>query len=170
MELQDFIKTELDSIKQITMKAMDGLSQEELKWKPNHEANSIGLIYFHQSRSEDRFVQSRILGKDQIWESEKWYLKLDKKAEDSGGGYTNEQLAMFVVPKVKDLLEYSEAVRSKTLECLKNMTLAEFDKVINIPRLGDKSLGAIFSLVVLHLAQHAGEISYLRGLQRGMNK
>jgi len=53
---------------------------------------------------------------------------------------------------------------------LKGLTPDGFDKLINMPRLGDITIGAVFSLIAVHLAQHTGEISYLRGLQRGMNK
>ncbi len=170
MELRDFIQAGLDRVKQGTTRAVDGLTLYELMWRPGPEANSIGLILFHQARSEDTFVQTRIQAKPQVWESEKWYQKLNLPASESGSGYTAEQVAAFPVPELKDLLGYAEAVRMRTLEYLKSMTPDKLDKVINMPRFGDVTIGAIFARIVVHLAQHVGEISYLRGLQRGMNK
>ncbi len=71
MDLRDFIQAGLDRVKQATMKAVAGLSHHELMWRPGPEANSIGIILFHQARAEDTFVQTRIQGKPQVWESEK---------------------------------------------------------------------------------------------------
>jgi hypothetical protein len=170
MEMKDFIKGALDRAKQGTTRAVDGLSHNELIWRPGPECNSIGLILFHQARFEDSFVQGRIVGKPQVWESDKWYEKFNMPASESGSGYTAEQLAAFRVPELKDLLGYADAVRAKILEYLKSAPSNEFDRVINMPRFGDVAVGALFTLVIVHQAQHAGEIAYLRGIQRGMNK
>jgi uncharacterized damage-inducible protein DinB len=170
MEMKDFIKGALDRAKQGTTRAVDGLSHNELIWRPGPECNSIGLILFHQTRFEDSFVQGRIVGKPQVWESDKWYEKLNMPASESGSGYTTEQLAAFRVPELKDLLGYADAVRAKTLEYLKSAPNNEFDRVINMPRFGDVAVGVLLTLVIVHMAQHAGEIAYLRGIQRGMNK
>jgi uncharacterized damage-inducible protein DinB len=170
METRDFIKGALDQVKRSTVRAVDGLSHYELTWRPGPECNSIGLILFHEARFEDSFVQGRILGKPQVWESEKWYEKFNMPASESGSGYTAEQIAAFRVPELKDLLGYADAVRAKILEYLKTAPSNEFDRTINMPRFGDVTVGALFTLVVAHQAQHAGEIAYLRGIQRGMNK
>jgi uncharacterized damage-inducible protein DinB len=170
MELTTFIQDEFDRVSRATTRTVDSLSQYELMWRPGPEANSIGLILLHMARSEDIFVQARVQGKPQEWESEKWYEKLNFQAGDTGSGYTREQVAAFAVPELKDLLGYAEAVRTQTVQYLKGLTPDGFDKLINMPRLGDITIGAVFSLIAVHLAQHTGEISYLRGLQRGMNK
>ncbi|MDO8636430.1 MAG: DinB family protein [Dehalococcoidia bacterium] len=170
MELKDFIQSGLDRVKQATMKAVDGLNPDELKFRPGAETNSIGLIFFHQARSEDMFVQSRIQGKPEVWESENWYRKLNMTVSDSGGHLTVEQIAAFRVPELKDLVAYAGAVRTRTIEYLKSMTAAQFDRVINMPRRGDVSIAAVFSIIMVHSAEHAGDISYLRGLQRGLDK
>lgn len=170
MEVRDFIQSGLDRVKQTTERAIDGLSHHELMWRPGPEANSIGLILLHAARSEDLFMQTRIQGKPQVWESEKWYQKLNLPASESGSGYSAEQCTAFSMPEQKDLLAYAEAVRVRTQDYVKGMTLDKFDKIINSPRLGDITIGAYLALMLVHAAQHAGEISYLRGLQRGMNK
>jgi len=170
MEIREFIQGALDRVKQTTAKVVDGLSHHELIWRPGPECSSIGLILFHMARFEDTFVQSRILGKPQVWESEKWYEKLNLPISEIGSGYTAEQIAAFRVPELKDLAGYAEAVRVRTLEYIKGMTDEEFNKVINLPRLGNVTIGALFTIIVVHLAQHVGEISYLRGMQRGLNK
>jgi hypothetical protein len=187
METKELIQTGLGNAKRSIDRTLDGLTPAEIKWQPRPDANSIGLILFHIVRSEDSSVQSRLLGKAQLWESEKWYQKLSKNPSDAGSHYTVEQVAAFVVPDLKDLLGYAEAVRRQTLEYLKNLTPGDFDKKVDLPppprdipagtpnqpRMSpfrDMTIGSMLMMNVTHFAQHAGEISYLRGLQRGMDK
>lgn len=170
MELKEFIQTTLERAKQATLRVVNGLSQDEIAWQPNLEANSIGFLLFHLARFEDTFVQTRVQGKTQLWESQKWYERLHMPASETGSGYTAEQLANFKTPVLKDLLEYADAVRSQTVEYLKGAAPAEFDRVINLGRSGEVGIGAVFTLILTHISQHTGEISYIRGLKRGMNK
>ncbi len=170
MDTREFIQASLDRVKLATARVVDGLSHSELAWRPGPECGSIGLILFHMVRSEDTFIQTRIQGKPLVWEAEKWYEKLNLPAAETGSGYTAEQIAAFRVPELNDLTGYAEAVRARTLEYLKGITDAEYTRVITLARLGDIPVGKLLALVVVHLAQHVGEISYLRGMQRGLNK
>ena len=129
----------------------------------------------------------RIQGKPQIWVTEKWYQKFNKAIEDGGAHYSAEQVATFLVPDIKDLLAYSEMVRKNTLEYLKGLKPKDLDNKVNLPPppasmampAGNAHLrrppfepivGSMLMHEVTELAGHAGEISYLRGLQRGMDK
>ena len=171
MYVSDFIKFELDRIKQATDKAVGDLTPAELKWQPKSECNPIGLLYFHMARAEDRFVQEFIQKKPRIWESDKWYDRVGLPADDAGGmGYTPEQVAAFVPPELKKMQDFSSAVHDKTVEYLKNMSDAKFDEKITIPRFGEVTVGNVWTIILAHLRQHCGEISYMRGLQRGLNK
>ncbi len=70
---------------------------------------------------------------------------------------------------MKDLLAYYDAVQASTLEYLNSLTPDEFDRKVKMP-FGEFTVSGIFSLVVSHAAQHIGEISFLRGMLRGMDK
>jgi uncharacterized damage-inducible protein DinB len=185
MEMKDLVQNGFDNVKRTLDRTLDGLTAEELKWQPKPDANSIGLILFHMLRTEDSMVH-RMQGKPQIWETEKWYQKFNKTIEDGGAHYTAEQVAAFVVPDVKDLLAYSEMVRANTLEYLKGLKPKDFDKKVDLPppptpvvipggrpiptRPFNPVVGSMLVHEVTELAGHAGEISYIRGLQRGMDK
>ena len=185
MEMNELIQNGLENSKSVIDRTLDGLTPAELKWQPRPDANSIGLILFHCIRSEDRLIHI-LQGKPQLWESEKLYQKFNKTIEDGGAHYTAEQVAAFVVPDVKDLLAYSEMVRKNTLEYLKGLKPKDFDKKVNLPppptpivipagrpipmRPFNPIVGSMLVHEVTELAGHAGEISYIRGLQRGMDK
>jgi hypothetical protein len=170
MEVKDYICTELEHISHATARVLDGLSQYETLWRPGPGSNSIALILYHSARFEDMIVHTQVLGQPLLWNTGKWYEKCHLSAEELDHSFTAEQVAAFTVPDFKDIRAYAEAVRAKTLDCVRNLTGEKFDKVLNISYLGDIKLGALFGLVAVHQSEHVGEMSFLRGLQRGMNK
>ncbi len=172
MKTSDFILNMLDRIQNAQMTAVDGLSHEELAWRPGAEANSIGFILWHQTRVEDILVQGMIQRKPQVWVTDKWAekLNLSEKLQDTGYGYTAEQVSAFPVPQLDDLLGYARATRAKTVEYLKAVAPDEMDKVIKTPVFGDIPIAQVFIILLGDTIQHTGQIAYLRGLQRGLNK
>ena len=186
MEMKELIRDGLANTKRILDRTLDSLTPAELKWQPRPDANSIGLILFHSIRAEDSSTHM-LQSKPQLWESEKWYQKFNKAINDGGAHYTAEQVAAFVIPDFKELLVYAEAVRKDTLEYLAGLKPEDFDRKVSLPPppvpmstpAGSSALphppfnpivGSMLLMLVTHLAEHAGEISYIRGLQRGMDK
>jgi hypothetical protein len=170
MELKEYIQIELAGLERGVTRVMNGLTQQELGWRPSSGCNSIGLIFLHMVRFEDTFVQARIQGRPEIWKADKWYQKLGMTEEEAGAHYTVEQVNAFQVPEGKDLLAYYNAVRARTRDYINSAAPGNFDKIISLQHFGDLSVAGIFALLVGHVSQHIGEISYLRGLQRGIDK
>ena len=183
MEATQLIRDGLANAKRVADKTIDGLNEDELNWQPKPGANSIGLILFHMFRSEDSFVQYLIQKKSPIWTSDKWCEKLCKPPTDSGSHYNAEQIDTFKVPRIEDLMAYGKAVREKTLEFVDRLTPEKLDAAVELPpiphtpgqgtpprRPFEPFVGSLLIMTVTHQAQHAGEISYLRGLQRGLDK
>jgi uncharacterized damage-inducible protein DinB len=170
MDLQRHIGREFSGLKMAQDRVLHGLTREEISWRPAYGCNSIGLILFHMARTEDSIIHSRVKGQAQIWESEKWYEKLNLAREEDGSHYTAEQVTAFRVPPLEDLLAYCDAVRAKTKECLRGTQPEEMDRNISFGKYGDLPLATTFSFIVAHASEHIGEISYLRGMQRGLDK
>jgi hypothetical protein len=170
MELKDYVSVEFDGLDRNLKRVLNGLTQPELEWRPACGCNSIGLILFHVVRGEDSFVQARLQNKTEIWTTGKWHKRLNVPENEAGAHYTVEQVNCFPVPKLEDILAYYEAVRAATKEYVKQLTPASFDNKITMPHFGEITVAAMISLIVGHASGHIGEISYLRGLQRGMDK
>jgi hypothetical protein len=169
MDLKDYIRLELDGLDRGMKRVLDTITPEEIVWRPACGCNSIGLILFHAARSEDFFVAGALQNKPQVWETGKWYNKLNMAENEMGGHYTADQVNAFPVPKLADIMAYYAAVRQQTLDYLNSLDAAGFERKIKLP-FGEFSVAGVVSLIVGHTAQHTGEMSYLRGLQRGLDK
>lgn len=170
MELKEYIRMELSGLKRAVKRVTDSLTQQELMWRPSAGCNSIGLILFHVARLEDTFVKTRIQSKPTIWQTEKWYEKLNLAENEEGAHYTVEQVNAFPVPDRENLLAFYSAVQAQTRECLANLTPDSLDRKVALPPVGDVSIANLFMFIVSHASGHIGEMSYLSGLQRGMDK
>jgi len=170
MELKEYIRLELEMLDKGIKRVMDTLNQAEIAWRPACGCNSIGLIIYHLARSNDSFIQENILGKTELWKTGKWYQMLKLPESEAGHSYTAEQVNAFPVPKLENLMAYYDSVQEHTMACLRDMSPGTMDKKLSLPWFGEITVAGIFAILVGHTAQHIGEISYLRGLQHGLDK
>ncbi len=169
MEVKDFALEALNEAQTALMQAVDGLSQDELMWQPKPGANHIAFILWHNLRVEDLFFQYMFQRVPQVWESEKWHEKLNLPDDPrvTGFGYTAEQVASFQSVPLRDLIAYGEAVRASTVDYLRNLDPARFDEMVKSRLFGEVSIGSLIGHLLLEIAQHVGQIAYIRGLVRG---
>ena len=169
MEIKDYIFAELEHLNMVTGRVLDGLSHEEALWRPGSGCNSIALMLFHSARFEDMVVHTRLQDKQMLWETEGWYEKLKLPVNEMGLGYTAEKVDSFMVPDFSVLRAYSEAVRKQTIACIRSLPLEKLDNPIKLPW-GESTIGSLIAAMIGHQTQHVGEMSYVRGLKRGINK
>jgi hypothetical protein len=167
MDLKSYIKMELDGLTRNIDRTLKDLTQTDITWRPAAGCNSIGLILYHCARSEDSFINRNLAQRPQVFE--KWYQKMNKPLEDGGAHYTIDQVNAFEVPALKDILAYWAEVRQSTLAYLAGMSEADMDRKVNMMR-GEVPVASVFTIIVSHTAGHIGEMAYLRGLYRGMDK
>ncbi len=169
MEAKELILRSLEQSQRYLTKALDGLTQEEATWSPGPECSSIAFIFWHMTRWEDILVNHIIQGQPQLYETEGWREKLGTPAEETGYQYTAEQLQDWPVPKLEALQGYANSVRQKTLAFLNSSPPEKLSEVPQPDRSPD-SIGAILSHISTEIALHIGQIAYLRGVQRGLDK
>ena len=152
--------------------ALDGLTTAELEWRPTDEANSIGFTLWHQTRAEDNWVNDFAQKAPEVFSRDGWTQKWSIPAQDTGFGYTKEQLGAFVTPPLAEMWQYNRAVRAETLRYLGSLSSQDFNvsPQTDNPRRQGYTIGWMFGHVLCEVSQHLGHIRYLRGLQRGLNK
>lgn len=169
MDVKEYINSELEALNRVTSRVLDTLTQSEIAWRPACGCNSMGLILFHATKLEDSLIQKALRKKPLLWESEKWYSKLNMDIGESGSHYDMDKVNAFPVPDMQELVDYHQAVRAGTINYLNSLAQDDFGRKVTLP-FSEFTVAGIFALIVRHDAQHIGEISYLRGMQRGLDK
>ena len=168
MEIGEFALHSLEEAQVALDTALDGLTGDELMWQPQPGANHIAFILWHMFRVEDWFFQYLFQRVPQVWEEEKWHDRLGLPADPwaVGFGYTAEQVDGFPRVCLRDLVAYAKAVRARSLDYLRRAEPATFDTVVRSRVFGETTVGDRVSHLVVEIAQHVGQIGYLRGLVR----
>lgn len=167
MEARKLILNSLEQSQEYLTKALDGLTQEEAAWSPVVECNSIAFILWHLSRVEDFFVNRVIQRQKELYEAENWQEKLSTPVK--AYQYTIEELQAWPVPKLAVLQEYVNSVREKTLALIQSIPPEKLSELARPDRPPD-TIGDILGHISTEIAMHVGQIAYLRGIQRGLDK
>ena len=85
------------------------------------------------------------------------------------GEATPAQIAGFLVPPLETVQGYGKSVRKHTLEFLRQLPAEKLDDKPR-PDRSEQTIVDTFQRVILELTLHIGQITYLRGMQRGLDK
>lgn len=174
-----FIEQTLDECKRRLYRTLQGLTAEELHWRPGAEANSISFMVWHVARVEDRWLHRFAQDVPEVWQRDGWYQRCGLPEQDTGVTYTAAQLAAFPAVDLPQLQAYFDAVRQETLAYLHGIAASELDvhpqrmpfpEVSSRPLPDDFTIGRMFRQLIGEENQHFGQIAYLRGLQRGLDQ
>lgn len=166
MGWQQLITDVLTKVSEIIGKALDGMTIEDLNYRPRPDCNSMGWLAWHLTRVQDRGI-SELTGEEQLWIKDKWYARFNRKADpmDTGFGHSTEQVAAFRTPDSKTLLEYYNAVLEMTKRYIGQLKETDLDKKFDHPVF--PTVNARLVGVINDNLQHAGQIAYVRGLLKG---
>ncbi len=179
MEFKDFIEQSLEEFRRRLYRTLRDLTVDELAWRPDPQANSIGFIVWHVGRVEDRWFQRFARGTVEVWVRDGWCRRFGLSEGDTGVGYSAEQVANFPPLASDDLKGYLDDVRRETLEYIQGLDPRDFDIAPERTPFPDNSpaveffegctIGRMFRQLIGEENQHLGQVAYLRGLQRGLN-
>ena len=151
--------------------ALDGLSEDELHWRPAMESNTIDWMVWHMARVEDNWVNMRMRESESIWDSDGWAERAGVDETTNGAGHTAEEIRAIPPFDVPKIMEYYESVRAGTREYFANeMQEADLAKEITHPRYDPINYAWILGHLLCEEAEHLGQIEYLRGMMRGLDK
>ncbi len=167
MDAKELILRSLEESHNYLTRTLNGLTQEEATWSPSAECNNIAFTLWHTTRVEDFFVNRVIQREKELYETEKWQEKLG--TPDKAYGYTVEELQTWPAPKLEILIEYTNSVREKTLAFLNSIPIERLSEVPR-PDRSPNSIGVTLDHLITEIAMHVGQIAYLRGMQRGLDK
>jgi len=163
------IKSGLNEYYKILNQSLDTLTENELIWKPNLHSNNIIFLVWHMALIEDNLVNKVLLKNEKFWIVNNYYEKYPCLKNQTGFGFSQQQLDKFPKMDIQWLIKYYDFVRDSTNNLLEKIT--EHDLSLNYI-LGVNKVTGFFVLgrLITELNQHLGQISYLRGMIRGLNK
>jgi uncharacterized damage-inducible protein DinB len=165
MESKDVIIDALGRIPRTLSMALDGITAEQLTYRPTEQANSIAWLAWHLTRVQDHHL-SELAGREQAWIADGWHAKFGKPADpkDTGQRYAPEQVAAICPADPSLLLDYHNAVYQRSVEYVQGLTAADLDRVLDEPQWNPMpTVGVRLVSVISDNTQHAGQAAYLRG-------
>ena len=154
--------------------ALDGLTEDELNWRPTLDSNCVSWLVWHMARVEDNWVNIRLREGESIWDADSWSQKLGIEVQGNGWGQSAEEIRSMGQIDVPVAMEYYNAVRTATTRYFEEeMQEEDLSAIVKHPS-GDSRLDWTYDRVLVHLlaeeAQHLGQVAYLRGMMRGLDR
>ena len=151
----------------VLSRALDGLDDDALSYRPADHSNPIGWLAWHIARVEDMHVAD-LLEAGQLWTEGGWHERfgMPPDARDFGTRQTLDEVNAVNAPSAELLLAYYNAVGERTDRYLEALTAEDLDRVLDEPQFQPlPTVGVRINSLIHHAAHHAGQIDYLRGLR-----
>ena len=164
MTSADLLADAFGRIHDIVHRVVDGLTPEELTFRPDSEANTIAWLVWHLTRVQDDHVND-VVGTEQVWTSSGWAERfgMPLHLSDTGYGHAPHQVAT-VRSDAEKLLGYHDAVFEATLRYLREVADADLDRIVDERWDPPVTLGVRLVSVIADDLQHAGQAAYIRGI------
>jgi uncharacterized damage-inducible protein DinB len=164
MRSRELLLHAYEQIQEHLRPAVEGLSPEQLAYRPGPDANSIAWLAWHLVRIQDSHL-AEVAGSEQVWTAEGWVdrfgLPIDPSA--TGYGFTSEQVSQVRVESADLLVDYAAAVHARTAEFLRGLTDDDLDRVVDTSWDPPVTLGVRLVSVLDDDLQHVGQAAYVRG-------
>ena len=144
--------------------AANGLTREELAFRPDDESNSIAWLVWHLTRVQDDHVAS-LAGTPQVWVGAGWADRFGLPLDVSDTGYGHDGAAVAaVVADAASLLGYFEDVHTATVGYLRTLDEDELRRVVDTNWDPPVTVQVRLVSVIADDLQHVGQAAYLRGI------
>lgn len=166
MQTLDVIRDSLGRVHELIPAILDGLSGDDLLWRPDPEANSIGWLVWHLTRIEDDHL-AHLGGVEQAWTADGWYQRFGLPYLKQAHGFrmTPVEVGAFNVTETSLLNGYAAATWAQTQAVLASVGDDRLDEVIDSRYTPPVTVGVRLVSVLVETAQHIGQAGYVRGLR-----
>jgi hypothetical protein len=163
MDVSDLLLDGFGRVAEEVHAVVGGLSRDELAWRVDPAANTIAWLVWHLTRIQDDHVAAAF-GLDQVWTTGGWQERFGFPFPASATGWGHDAAAVgAVMPDGDLLLAYHEAVHTRTLDLVREVTRGGLDRVVD-ERWGGVTLGVRLVSVLTDDLQHVGQAAFIRGV------
>jgi hypothetical protein len=149
----------------LVVEVVDGLDADDLAWRPDEEANSIGWLVWHLLRVQDDHV-AEVAGVEQAYTAKGWVRRFDLPLSDTATGYGHSpsDVAAVRVASSELLVGYGADVAAATSFYLDGLSEADLDRVVDERWDPPVTLAVRLVSVLDDDLEHVGQAAYVRGL------
>lgn len=146
---------------------LDGLTAEDLRWRPGPAANPVGWLLWHLSRQQDAQLAA-LADREQVWTAQGWDERfgLPYGPRASGYGQGEDDVRAFSVGDPALLSGYAGAVHRLTRELVEGLAVEDLDRVVDESWDPPVTVAVRVYSVLEDAAKHLGQAEYVRGLLR----
>lgn len=163
MESSDLLIEAYSHINRIVHQAADGLSQEQLAYRPEEGSNSIAWLVWHLTRIQDSHLKN-VVQLEEAWLTEQWDERFGMAGNETIGFGDGPEEVAAIRPPGAILLGYHDRVASRVLEYLPTVDAEELDRIVDTNYDPHVKAGIRLMSVVQDNTQHAGQARYVRGM------
>lgn len=165
MNVADLLADGFERIREEVHAAVEGLTPEQLSWRPDAGSNSIAWLVWHLTRVQDDHVADAA-GTEQVWTADGWSGRFGLPFGDAETGYgqSPEDVAAVQVKSSDILGGYHDAVCERSKEYVAGLSGSDLDRVVDDAWDPPVTLGVRLVSVLSDDLQHVGQAAYLRGL------
>ena len=152
-------------IRELVHAVLDGLSEDDLAYRADADANTIGWLVWHRTRIQDDHV-AEVAGVGQAWTEAGWAERfgLPLDPEDTGYGHGSDDVAVVRVPSGDLLAGYHDDVHARTVAYLEQVTPQDLERIVDERWDPPVTLAVRLVSVVSDDLQHVGQASFVRGV------
>jgi uncharacterized damage-inducible protein DinB len=165
VDVSQLLKEGFGRLPELVDEAVRGLSADQLTWAPAPAANTIGWLVWHLTRVQDHHI-SELLATDQVWAGDDWASRFGLEPDPHNTGYGHDAAGVAAVrpESAQTLIDYYDAVATRTVSLLEESTPETLDKVVDRRWNPPVTLGVRLVSVLTDDLEHVGQAAYARGL------
>jgi hypothetical protein len=165
MDVSELLLDLYGRIPPLAREAVEGLDAEQLREQPGGAANPIAWLIWHIARVQDAELAG-LVGDRQLWQDGDWSARfgLTPDPDNHGYGHGVDEVRAVRPDSSEALLEYLDAVDSRTRANLRTLSPSDLDRVVDANWDPPVTLGVRLISVADDCLQHAGQAAYVRGL------
>lgn len=161
----DILTDSFERIRDTVSASLEGLTEEQLTYRPGGNGNSIAWLAWHLARVQDDHIADAA-GSDQVWTSAGWMesFALPFDRDETGYRMTSAEVSMVRGVSSEQLSSYLSAVHDRTVEYLATLSTDDLDRIVDTRWNPPVTLAVRLVSIIGDDLQHAGQIGYVTGL------
>jgi uncharacterized damage-inducible protein DinB len=164
MSSNELLVDAFERVRDAVHPAVNGLSADELTFRPDDGSNSIAWLVWHLTRIQDDHVAG-LGGGEQVWTARDWDERfgLPLDPTDTGYGHDSDTVGV-VVADAESLLGYYDEVHENTLAFVRGLGDDDLSRVVDRNWDPPVTVSVRLVSVIADDLQHAGQAAYVRGI------